>query len=248
MNLAWTNSCSDPSRVQEIVLNCIYPREKKRRYTNKRAHKILPSHLQIEKGQSCTCWWCPIQVSWAHRSCQALPATGTSVFYLRTLWFDGLQLDRLVMIYGIWGRNMLSSLLTPQGGNNPELCYVLSPSVSSMADPGSSLMASTTDPNPLFPHFSHSHDSQDTSGCHFFHILFNFYSVFFLFFFECHNCAAWFLPNLIQARVIWRGNRNWENVSIRFVCRKNHCGIFLVNGWYGWAQPTAQMPLSGIRR
>lgn len=100
-----------------------------------------------------------------------------------TLWFVGLQLDRLVMIYEIWGRNMLSSLLTPQGGNNPELCYVLSPSVSSMADPGSSLMASTTDPNPLFPHFSHSHDSQGTSGCHFFHILFNFYSVFFLFFF-----------------------------------------------------------------
>lgn len=116
-----------------------------------------------------------------------------------TLWSVGLQLDRLVMIYGIWWRNMLSSLLTPQGGNNPELCYVLSPGVSSMADPWSSLMANTTDPNPLFPHCSYSHDSQGTSGCHFFHTLFNFYPVFF---FECHNCAAWFLPNLIQARVI----------------------------------------------
>lgn len=97
-----------------------------------------------------------------------------------TLWFVGFQLDRLVMIYGIWWRNMLSSLLTPQGGNNPELCYVLSPGVSSMADPWSSLMANTTDPNPLFSHCSHSHDSQGTSGCHFFHTFFNFYPVFFL--------------------------------------------------------------------
>lgn len=246
MNLAWTNSCSDPSRVQEIILSCIYPREKKGRYTNKRAHKNLPSNLQIEKGQGCTCWWCPIQVSRAHRSCQSASCYKYfSVLPEDTLWFVGFQLDRLVMIYGIWWRNMLSSLLTPQGGNNPELCYVLSPGVSSMADPWSSLMANTTDPNPLFPHCSHSHDSQGTSGCHFFHTLFNFYPVFF---FERHNCAAWFLPNLIQARVIWRGNRNWENVSIRFVCRKSHCGIFLVNGWYGRAQPTAQMPLSGIRK
>lgn len=132
-----------------MALNCIYLREK-RRYISKRAHNNLPSNLQREKGQGHTCCWCPVQLPWTHRPCQVLPGISTSTFYLRVLFgYVGSKLSRLVIIPkddGIRWVNILSPLSMPQGGNNPELCYVLSPSISSMANPQKFLIANTIDP------------------------------------------------------------------------------------------------------
>lgn len=66
-----------------------------------------------------------------------------------TLRYVGSKLSRLVIIPkddGIRWVNILSPLSVPQGGKNPELCYVLSPSISSMANPQKFLIANTIDP------------------------------------------------------------------------------------------------------